>query len=104
MYENKSSEVRKAYRTDLTDAEWQLIEPLLPPAKPRPGSKATDLREVLNALRYQNRTGCQWDLLPHDLLPKSTVWDHYQRWSQDGTWQRVLDTLRQQARRHEGKE
>src|SRR5260370_497736 len=102
MSKNKSSEVRKAYRTDLTDAGWELIKARLPPAHQRPGYPPTALREVLNALLYQNRTSCQWELLPHDLLPKSTVWDYSHRWSQDGPWQRVLDALRPQARRAAG--
>ncbi len=57
-----------------------------------------DLREVVNALLYLSRSGCQWDLLPHDLLPKSTVYDYFAAWRADGTWQRVLDTLREVAR------
>jgi putative transposase len=56
------------------------------------------MREVLNTLLYQARTDCQWELLPHDLLPKSTVWDYFQQWRDDGTWQRITDALRQRVR------
>ena len=56
------------------------------------------MREVLNAIFYLNRSGCQWDMLPHDLPAKSTVYDHFAQWKADGTWQRILDALRQQVR------
>ena len=69
--------MRKPYRTDLTDAQWKIIKPLIPPAKPGGRPREVDMREVLNTLLYQARTGCQWELLPHDLLPKSTVWDYF---------------------------
>jgi putative transposase len=63
-----------------------------------------DLREVLNTLFYKARTGCQWDYLPHDLLPKSTVRDYFDAWQEDGTWQRLLDALRPQVRTAAGRE
>jgi putative transposase len=56
------------------------------------------MREVLNTIFYLNRTGCQWDMLPHDLPAKSTVYDHFSQWKSDGTWQRILDAVRQQVR------
>src|SRR5438105_6918617 len=90
--------MRKAYPTDLTDQQWELIAPLLPPAKRGGRPREVDLREVVNTLFYQNRSGCQWDLLPHDLLPKSTVYDYFASWRNDGTWQRLLDALRQAVR------
>jgi putative transposase len=62
------------------------------------------VREVLNTLFYQARTGCQWDMLPHDLLPRSTAFDYLQRWEEDGAWQRLLDALRQQVRTREGRD
>ncbi len=92
---------RKPYVTDLTDEQWALLEPLIPPAKPGGRPRTTDLREVLNALFYQNRTGCQWDLLPHDLLPKSTVYEYFAQWRDDGAWQTILDALREQVRREQ---
>ena len=67
---------RVPYKTDLTDAQWEIIRPLIPPPKPGGRPRAVDMREVLNTLLYQARTGCQWELLPHDLLPKSTVYDY----------------------------
>jgi putative transposase len=96
--------MRKPYLTDLTDAQWAILSPLLPPAKPGGRPRTLDLREVLNTLFYQQRTGCQWDMLPHDLLPKSSVFDYYSAWQADGTWQRLVDGLRVQVRAAVGKE
>lgn len=96
--------MRKPYRTDLTDAQWSIVEPLIPPAKPGGRPRKTDVREVLNSLLYQARTGCQWELIPHDLLPKSTVWDFFAQWRDDGTWQRIVDALRVEVRVAEGRD
>jgi len=96
--------MRKPYKTDLTDEEWAFIQPLLPPARVKNGAEPVDLREVINTLRYQTRTGVQWDLLPHDLVPKSTAFDYYTRWSGDGTWQRLLDALRRAVRTAAGRD
>lgn len=96
--------MRQPYRTDLTEAQWKLIEPLIPPAKPGGRPRTVDIREVLNTLLYQARTGCQWELLPHDLLPKSTVWDYFQHWRDDGTWLRIVDALRRKVREAEGRD
>ena len=95
---------RDRYKTDLTDAQWRLIRPLIPPPKPGGRPRAVDMREVLNTLLYQARTGCQWELLPHDLLPKSTVWDYFQQWRDDGTWQQIVDALRRKVRVAEGRD
>jgi putative transposase len=95
--------MRKPYPSDLTDAQWAILEPLIPvhdTGRPR----TNDMREVLNAIFYLNRSGCQWDMLPHDLPAKSTVYNHFARWRDDGTWQRVMDALRQEARVADGRE
>jgi len=86
---------RKAYRTDLSDAQWELIAISIPEPKPGGRPRSTDMREVINTLLYRNRTGCQWDMLPHDLLPESPVYESFAAWRDDGTWQRMLDTLRE---------
>jgi putative transposase len=96
--------MRKAYRSDLTDQQWELIRDLLPAAKSGGRPRTVDLREVVNTLLYQARTGCQWDYLPHDLTPKSTVWDYFVAWQKDHTWQRLVDTLRGQIRQEAGRE
>jgi len=96
--------MRKPYPSDLTDDQWALLQPLLPPAKPGGRPRSVDLREVVNTLLYQARSGCQWDMLPHDLAPRSTAFDYLQAWQHDGTWQRVVDALRGQARREAGRD
>jgi putative transposase len=92
---------RKPYATDLTDAQWALLEPLLLAFenRVRPGpEREVDLREVVNTLRYINRTGCQWALIPHDLLPKSTVYDYFTKWRDHGVWMEINRVLREQVR------
>ena len=96
--------MRKPYPSDLTDEQWAVLQPLLPPARPGGRPRTVDLREVLNTLFYLNRSDCTWDLLPHDLLPKSTAYDYFARWREDGTWQRVLDALRVQVRTAAGRD
>jgi putative transposase len=95
--------MRQPYRTDLTDEQWKLIKPLIPCAKPGGRPRAVAMREVLNTLLYQARTGCQWDMLPHDLLKKSTVYDYFAQWRDDGTWQRIVDALRPKLREAKGR-
>jgi putative transposase len=95
--------MRKAYPSDLTDDQWAIIEPLIPVNRVgRP--RKVDIREVLNAVFYLTRSGCQWDMLPHELPAKSTVYDHFAQWKADGTWQQILDALRQQVRVAEGRD
>ncbi len=96
--------MRKPYRSDLTDAQWAIIEPLLPPAKPGGRPRAVALREVVNTLFYQSRTGVQWEYLPHDLVPKSTAWEYFVAWGRDGTWPRVMDALRAAVRQAVGRD
>jgi putative transposase len=96
--------MRKSYKTDLTDAQWKIIKPLIPAPKPGGRPREVDMREVLNTLLYQVRTGCQWELLPHDLLAKSTVWDYFATWRDDGTWGRIVDALRKKVRTAEGRD
>jgi putative transposase len=96
--------MRRAYPSDLTDDQWSLIEPLLPPAKHGGRPRTVDLREVVNTLLYQARTGVQWRFFPHDLLPKSTVWVYFVAWQKDGTWDAVLDALRREVRVLEGRD
>src|SRR5438105_8285976 len=97
----KKDQSRKKYSSDLTDEQWAIVEPLIPPAKqsPRGGHPRTvDMREVLNTILSLNRSGCQWDMLPHDLLPKSTVYDSFAQWRDDGTWAKMVQALRERTR------
>ena len=91
------------YPSDLTDRQFALIEPLLPKAKPGGRPRKANLHDVLDAIFYVNRTGCQWRYLPRDFPPVTTVHTYYRQWRTDGTWQRVLDALREKVRRNAGK-
>jgi putative transposase len=99
MSEQKGScQTRKRYKTDVTDDQWALLEGLIPPAVAKAGCEPTDLREILNTILYQNHTGCQWDMLPHDLCARSTTYDYYKAWQDQGVWERIVDTLRGKIR------
>jgi len=96
--------IRKTYPSDLTDAQWAILEPLVPASKHGGRPRKVNMREVVNAILYLNRTGCQWDMLPHDLLPKSTVYEYFAQWRDDGTWAKFVDALRVEVRTQEGRE
>ena len=95
---------RKAYSTDLSDTQWELIEPFMPKPKSRGKKRTVDLREVVNAILYISRTGCQWRHLPHDFPPKSTVWDYFARFQEEGIWPQLVDALRRKVRVAAGRE
>ena len=95
--------MRKPYPSDLTDDQWAILEPMIPVhALGRP--REVDMREVLNTMFYINRAGCQWDMLPHDLPAKSTVYDYFAQWRDDGTWQAMLDASRRAVRVEAGRD
>jgi transposase len=99
---------RAAYPSDLSDEQWELIGPFLGAWKARHPSVSGhqggyDLREIINAIFYQNRTGCQWAYLPHDLPPKSATYYYFAVWRDDGTDQQIHDLLRCQAREKAGR-
>ena len=96
-----STITRKPYPSDLTDEQWEQIEELIP--KPRPGGRPrkVNIREIVNACLYLARSGCQWDMLPHDLPSKSSVYDYFAQWRDDGTWQLLVDVLRGAVRQLE---
>ena len=92
------------YPSDLTDAEWALVAPLIPPAKHGGRPRTVNLREVLNAIFDVLWTGCQWTALPKDLPPKSTVWEYLDLWDWDGTLGRIHHTLYVEVRERAGRE
>src|SRR5688572_15111629 len=100
----EASSARQPYPSDLTDAQWDKLCELLPAPKPGPQETIHDRREIIHAMLYQKRTGCQWRFLPHDFPPWSTVKNYYYQWCGDGTFERILDILRRRARVSEGRE
>lgn len=92
------------YPSDLTDEEWALVEPMIPPAKRGGRKRSVNLREVLNGIFYVLSTGCQWGALPKDLPPKSTVYDYFDLWGWDGTLERLHHTLYVACREQVGKQ
>ena len=95
---------RSPYPSDLTDAQWELIAPLLPAAQARGRPRTTDLREVVNAVLYLTRAGCAWRMLPHEFPPWNTVYAYMRRWRRAGVWERLLEILREQVREKAGRE
>ena len=95
---------RNAYPSDLTDAQWELVLPLIPPAKRGGRPRVVNMREIVNTIMYLNRAGCQWDMLPHDLQPKSTAYEYFSHWRDNGTLTKFTDALRTQVRVQAGRE
>ena len=94
---------RTSYPSDLTDTQYELIEPLIPLAEPGGRHRSVDIREIINGILYLNRTGCSWRTLPHEFPPWGTVHYYYRRFRLDGTWQRLHDKLREKVRRADGR-
>jgi transposase len=99
---------RKRYPSDLTDERWALIEPVITAWKAAHRSVSGhqgeyEMREIINAILYQSRTGCQWDYLPHDLPPRSAAYYYFARWRDDGTDQAIHDLLRWHTREKKGR-
>jgi transposase len=92
------------YPSDLTDDEWSLVKPLIPPAKPGGRKREVDEREVVNGIMYVLSTGCQWRFVPKDLPPKSTLHDYLERWNHDGTLATVHHVLYVKCREQVGRE
>jgi len=86
------------YPSDLTDDEWKLVEPLIPPGKPGGGKRTVIMREIVNGLMYILSTGCQWRAIPKDLPPKSSVHGYFDLWTWDGTLDRIHHALYEQCR------
>ena len=98
------SQQRKHYTSDLTDAQWRIIEPMIPPQRPGGDKRTTSMREVVNAILYLNKNGCTWRDLPGDCPPHQTVFDYFSRWRRDGTWKQIYEALHKQLRRSQGRE
>jgi putative transposase len=94
---------RLAYTSDLTDEEWEILAPLLPPEKSGGRPRKYPMREVLNGIQYVLRAGCAWRLMPHDLPHWQTAYQYFRAWRQDGTWLRIHDQLRAEVRTRMGR-
>ncbi|MDA1017589.1 MAG: transposase [Planctomycetota bacterium] len=84
---------RTPYPTDLSDNQWQIIAPFFPKAVATGRKKTVDTREIVNAIFYINRSGCQWDMLPHDFPNSKTVNHYYNEWRKSGLWKQVNDEM-----------
>ena len=93
----------QVYPTDLTDRQWDCIKELIPPAKPGGHPRTLEMRAVINAILYVTVTGCQWCLLPREYPAWQSVYSYFRRFRDDGTWQRIHDTLRAQVRQRVGR-
>jgi putative transposase len=94
---------RKPYPSDLTDAQWALLEPWIPPPRPGGRPRKTAMREVVNAIFYLVREGCTWRALPHDFPPWKTVYNYFEDWKRDGTWDQFLTALQRRVRSAAGR-
>src|SRR3979490_2633106 len=92
------------YPSDVTDAEWTIIAPMIPPQRQGGRRRLTDMRDVMNAVRYVLRTGCQWRQLPKDFPPRSTVYNYFWEWTRYGVLDRVHHMLLVKVREAEGRE
>ena len=92
------------YATDLTDEQWAIIQPFLPPPIPAGAPRTVRFRSIVNSILYLDKTGCQWRMLPNDLgTPWPTVYQYFARWQRDGTWERIGRALAQRVRLSEGR-
>jgi putative transposase len=94
---------RPAYASDLSDEEWHILAPLLPPEKPGGRPRKYPMREVINGIQYVLRGGCAWRLMPHNLPHWQTAYQYFCAWRQDGTWSRIHDQLRTDVRTQMGR-
>ncbi len=94
---------RKPYPSDVTEGQWRLIKPSIPPPKPGGRPREVDMREVVNAMVYLVRTGCAWRQLPHEFPRWITVYYYFRRFQRDGTWRKIHDRLRVRVRRRAGR-
>jgi putative transposase len=95
---------KNGYPSDMTDAQWERLAPLIPPAKSGGRPRSVDVRAIINAIFYRTKTGCQWRQLPRDFPPWGTVAGYYRIWRRAGIWQIIHDTLREQVRVKAGRE
>ena len=93
----------KPYASDLSDAQWAILEPLIPPAKPGGRPRSVNMRQILNGIFYVLRSGGAWRLLPHEYPAWSTVYDYFRKWRNAGVWEQLVRTLRERLRVQAGR-
>ena len=101
--QQQQQQQRKAYPSDLTDEQWALVEPHIPPERWGGRTREVDMREVLNGVLYLVRSGCAWRAIPHEFPNRSTCRHYYDRFRADGTWEKLHDALRERVRRAAGR-
>lgn len=95
---------RKAYPSDLSDAQWDLLAPLIPEPSAQAARETISRREIVNAILYLLRTGCSWRQMPHDLPNGKTAYHYFRLWKRDGTWEKAMSSLRKQVRTQMGRD
>lgn len=95
---------RAPYPSDLTDAEWQILAPHIPPARPGGRPRRVEVREIIHAILYVDREGIHGRAMPHDLPKWQTVYYSLRRWRDDGTWEAINDALRRELRIRAGRD
>src|SRR3984893_15708923 len=95
---------RKAYPSDLTDAQWELLAPFIPEVSPLATVATVERREIVNGILYVLRTGCSWRQMPHDLPNGKTVYHYFRKWKRDGTWEKAMTSLRREVRTQMGRD
>ena len=95
---------RTPYPTDLTEEQWAILDPLIPPPRKNGRPRQADMREVFNAIMYLLRAGCPWRHLPHDLPPYRTVFYYFTKWRKCGLWRKIHDKLHERVRVEQGRQ
>jgi transposase len=95
---------RKPYPSDLSDAQWEILAPLIPEPSAQATRETISRREIVNAILYLLRTGCSWRQMPHDLPNGKTAYHYFRLWKRDGTWEKAMSSLRKQVRTQMGRD
>lgn len=94
----------RSYPSDLSDEEWAILEPLIPPARQGGRPRTVNMREIVNAILYLLKSGCQWRMLPREFPPWPTVWTSFRAWRKNGDWERIQARLREAERVRQGRD
>jgi transposase len=104
QYWRKEMPKRKAYPSDLTDAQWEILEPLIPAVAEDATNISYERREIVNGILYVLRSGCPWRLVPHDLPAWGTLYWYFRTWRNEGVWDQIMHILRRQVRHKQGRD